>query len=200
MFRIKVGGIGEFRTALNRVARTMDPAKIRRNVRTIGRAALSTVRENTPGRGTLRDGWLLNFSESKSQRSTTYRFRITNRLANKPTFYISAYDKKRRPKLNADGSPVKWKQVIRYLDEGTRPHDIYPRRYKFLIFNVKQPRRNPVTGRFQSGESTVFAKHVRHPGTVAYGMLSKTREELRQLAESAVRVQRREVIDAWRRK
>lgn len=41
--------------------------------------------------------------------------------------------------------------IWRYGDDGTKPHDIYPRRRRRL--------------RFVTGGQVVFARHVRHPGT-----------------------------------
>lgn len=201
VFRIKVGGIGEFRAALDRVAAATSPTKIKRNVRTIGEHALIEVRQKTPGNGTLRDAWLVEFTERKTARGgVTARFNIRNRLANTTVYYWGAFDGKKRKKLHRDGTPVKWREVIGYLDEGTPPHEIRPFRYKFLIFNVKQAPRNAATGRFQKTKALVFAKHVHHPGTAAYGMLTDTREALRTLAEAATRQQARAVIDAWRKR
>mgnify|MGYP003387344385 CR=1 FL=1 len=201
MFKIKVGGIGTFRAALDRVAAAMSPEKNRRNVRTIGEHALIEVRQKTPGKGTLREAWFVEFTERKTARGgVTARFVISNRLANKTVYYYGAFDGKKRKKLHHDGSPVKWREVIGYLDEGTAPHEIRPFRYKFLVFRVKQAPRNVQTGRFQRTSAIVFAKHVHHPGTAAYGMLTDTREALRTLAEAATRTQKRAVIDAWRKR
>ena len=52
--------------------------------------------------------------------------------------------------------------VIRYLDEGTRPHPILPRRARVLRFHAQ--------GR------VVFARRVQHPGTPALNLLARLRE------------------------
>ena len=50
-----------------------------------------------------------------------------------------------------------------YVDQGTRPHMIFPRYAKALKFEV-------------AGQ-TIFAKYVNHPGTTGYHFIEKTVEE-----------------------
>lgn len=198
MFKITINGLGSMRRALDAVTAEMSPEKARRNVKTVGEFAIGQVRSRTPGKGTLRNAWDIAYHD-RVLPGGGFRigFDISNRIAGDGTSYKSAFSGKIKPKLHADGSRVLWSDVIGYLDEGTRPHVIRPLRYDVLIFFVKQPRRNPKTGRFQKVKALVFAKEVHHPGTTAYGMLTKTRQELEQIAEAAVRNQRRAVINAW---
>jgi hypothetical protein len=78
-----------------------------------------------------------------------------------------------------------------YLEYGTRPHDIRPRRRKALRFAAKgQPVR--LTGAPKKGSAVVFAKVVRHPGTQPYPFM-------RPSAERAIRDEDLAgiVINAW---
>lgn len=63
--------------------------------------------------------------------------------------------------------------VYRYVDEGTRPHSIKPKRAKILRFQTGyRPKTRPRVLRSASGGATgpaVFAKQVQHPGTRARG-------------------------------
>jgi len=50
-----------------------------------------------------------------------------------------------------------------YVDQGTRPHMIFPRYAKALKFEV--------------GGQTIFSKYVSHPGTAGYHFIEQTVEE-----------------------
>lgn len=72
-----------------------------------------------------------------------------------------------------------------WLDEGTRPHVIRPRRAKRLRFQRGGFRAKTSVGKFESGAGkpasgpVIFSKGVRHPGTKARGwaaLLSKRRQ------------------------
>lgn len=62
-------------------------------------------------------------------------------------------------------------QVYKWVDEGTPPHDIYPKNKKLLRFGLN-PVAKTVPGNILSragrpGSPMVFARKVRHPGTKA---------------------------------
>ena len=50
-----------------------------------------------------------------------------------------------------------------YIEAGTRPHTIYPRRGKYLVFQA-------------ADGTTVFARKVNHPGTAAHHVLQRALE------------------------
>ena len=60
-----------------------------------------------------------------------------------------------------------------YVDQGTRPHVILPRRASAL--------------RFETAEGVVFARRVKHPGTVPAHIVRRTAEALRLMLRDIVR-------------
>jgi len=74
-------------------------------------------------------------------------------------------------RIFADDTEVPY---FKYLEYGTRPHDIFPRYRKSL--------------KFDSGGKSIFAKRVHHPGTKAYAPFSfsieKNRESIIKRVES----------------
>lgn len=62
-------------------------------------------------------------------------------------------------------------EIYRYVDEGTRPHTIRPKRAKVLAFNAGHTAKTMpgVIGSRPGGPfgETVFAHEVKHPGTKA---------------------------------
>lgn len=77
-----------------------------------------------------------------------------------------------------------------YLEHGTRPHIIRPRRGKALRFAVGSANRR-LTGTPRNGAPVVFARFVRHPGTKAQPFLRPSVEVV------MARELERAVIDAW---
>ena len=68
-----------------------------------------------------------------------------------------------------------------YVERGTRPHMIYPRRARALRFEVRG--------------KTVFAKYVRHPGTEAKWIMRDSAEEA---LKEFRRILRRKVLELIR--
>lgn len=62
-------------------------------------------------------------------------------------------------------------EIYRYVDKGTRPHKIFPRRAKALRFwSIFIPKSQPNTltsGYGMIGGEQVYRKYVKHPGTKA---------------------------------
>lgn len=56
-----------------------------------------------------------------------------------------------------------------YVELGTKPHEIVPRRAKALRFAVGAGRR--LSGSPRSGAPVVFAKRVKHPGTKPHSFM-----------------------------
>lgn len=64
--------------------------------------------------------------------------------------------------------------IIVFFEEGTKPHEIVPKRKMFLHF-------------FTKGGAEVFTKHVSHPGTPAYQMIAKTEKQMDPLVNAYVK-------------
>lgn len=83
------------------------------------------------------------------------------------------------------------------VDGGTRPHDIYPKKGAGFKGPVRPGQGRKGRGSssgllvFQIGGRTIFARHVRHPGTTAYAFAGdayiKAEAVLLREAEEAVR-------------
>jgi hypothetical protein len=68
-----------------------------------------------------------------------------------------------------------------FLEKGTKPHVIRPKKGKFLRFAPGAG--STLGGRPRAGASVVFARKVNHPGTKAYPfLLPSGREALRQVS------------------
>lgn len=78
-----------------------------------------------------------------------------------------------------------------YLEEGTRAHDIRPRKAKVLAFAPNGTGR--LSGAPRKGGPVIFAKKVHHPGTKAYPFLGPAAHEA--LDEVGVKV----FVDEWNR-
>lgn len=74
----------------------------------------------------------------------------------------------------------------RYVDEGTRPHEILPRRAKVLAFGV--------------GGRTVFARRVRHPGTRPVRFMARGADQARSGQQAVFRRGLAQIVDALRRR
>lgn len=92
--------------------------------------------------------------------------------------------------VSASGATVTAGGAAIFLEQGTRPHIIRPRRARVLRFPAQGSART-LAGRARAGASVVFARLVRHPGTKPYPfMLPSGRKALEDIG-----VQR--FIDAW---
>lgn len=62
-------------------------------------------------------------------------------------------------------------EIWKFVDEGTKAHDIYPKRARHLMFSPGgRSKTSPgklTSGGGSKGSGIVFARHVRHPGTKA---------------------------------
>ncbi len=116
--------------------------RMRVSQRKIARWALDTVKIHTPkqhdGSTTIRDFWVMDGPAADS-RDRVVEFVIHNLYPNP--------------------------DVIRFFEEGTKPHEIRPKTAKFLHFTT-----------YEGDE--IFTKLVHHPGTPAYLMVLQTRSEL----------------------
>jgi hypothetical protein len=79
-----------------------------------------------------------------------------------------------------------------YVHEGTKPHDIRPRKAKVLAFPAAGS--GTLSGRVKKGGRVIFAKRVRHPGTKANPfMLRGARKAIADTGFAKL------VIDRWNR-
>lgn len=62
--------------------------------------------------------------------------------------------------------------VIVFFEGGTKPHDIRPKEAAALHFFIEG--------------SGIFSKHVHHPGTRAYWMIKKTRDEIEPIMDQYI--------------
>lgn len=88
------------------------------------------------------------------------------------------------------GAEVKAGGAAVYLESGTRPHVIRPRRKKMLRFAASAGGRR-LSGAPRRGADVVFARRVNHPGTKAYPFLGPAARE----AVGAVGV--KVLVDEW---
>lgn len=206
-------GTTDVKRGVEAMTKAMRPAVARRNFNRVLRFAQAEIKKRTPGSGKLREAWVVRSSFKASKDGWSFTGAVANRRADQRLFYTSAHDGKRRLKRKADDSPQRYRDIIPILDKGSKPHIILPRRYKFLIFAVKNPlvHFDPGSttgfrtsrGRFASEKdqtTTVYTKKVRHPGTKPYKLLSTPRKLLANLARAAVEETRGTIISAWTRK
>jgi hypothetical protein len=92
-------------------------------------------------------------------------------------------------------------KVFRYVDEGTRPHTIQPKRPGYpLRFRTNYHPKSTVAGPFGSvgsGTATgpvVFRPSVRHPGTQARDFTGFVRDDMARQAPAMVQAQLRRVL------
>jgi hypothetical protein len=88
------------------------------------------------------------------------------------------------------GEVVTENQIYKFVDQGTAPHDIYPKRARVLRFNSTfKPKTRPNVIGSSGGLSAppeVFAAHVHHPGTQARNFTKEiARRRARTLATFA---------------
>jgi len=102
------------------------------SVTTITELALEAAKKSTPGPGKLRGMWGL----TRWHRADFIRWTLRNSAADR----------------------AKGRDILGYLEFGTRPHVIMPKNAQAL--------------RFLIGNSPVFAKKVFHPGTKPYAMFA----------------------------
>lgn len=88
------------------------------------------------------------------------RRRYKNRTGN---LTAKAYARGVQANLTGGLAEMVWPvRYARFVDEGTAPHEIRPRRGAFL--------------RFQIGGQAIFARAVKHPGTKAYNFSGDAKE------------------------
>lgn len=94
--------------------------------------------------------------------------------------------------ITKSGAEVKAGGAAVFLERGTRPHIIRPRKGKFLRF---APKGSPVrlSGAPKVGSEVVFARKVNHPGTKAYPFMGPAAREA--LGDLGVKV----LVDGWDR-
>lgn len=85
----------------------------------------------------------------------------------KPTFTVDVSTKGQGPAVLVGTSD----EIYGYVNDGTKPHDIYPKKAKVLRFQSGYSAKTSpgVIGSSSGGASgpTMFSRHVRHPGTKA---------------------------------
>lgn len=190
---IKVSGVESVQQGLNDAIRALSPRAMSGNFRKIMKFARDEVAAKTPGKN-LKNGW-----EHEAKFKTTadggfqFRGRVFNRFAGQRLYYQAAVSGLIKAKRNANDTHQTYADIIPFLDEGTKPHRIFPRRYKNLVFRSSK---SPPPGD-PDISNVVFTKGVSHPGTKAYGMLTQTRGKLENLARTAVFDVRDQVIRAF---
>jgi hypothetical protein len=112
--------------------------------------------------GHLRDGWTVHTIGGKAKSRTPIMCTIYNKKTHKKTG-----EHKKSALLMSKSKGKKDYTVLEVLEYGSPPHTITPVDKKFLRF---------IGDRGQP----VFAKHVEHPGTVAYSMVRLTHEKMNQ--------------------
>ena len=79
-------------------------------------------------------------------------------------------------------------KIYGYVDEGTRPHIIRPKRAKALAFpSVFAPKTRPkslVSTAGKSGGATVFAQEVHHPGSKAREFSPQIKKKMEPVLET----------------
>lgn len=192
---LKLKGGKEALKAMQDVRKAAHPDAARASFRKMALYTLRRVRERTPGDGTLRGAWALDFNEVNRN---NLEWRIHNRLADQGVTYLST-DLTIKPKLRTFPSDEQqtWGEVIQILDAGGKPHEITPKRTTWLSWWASQPGRNPETGRFQRTEVAVFSKGVSHPGHKKYGMLTGTAKEIQRLIDATAEERKRSILAPW---
>lgn len=102
------------------------------------------------------------------------------------------------------------KSIWEYVDQGTRPHPITPKRARFLRFQwggpgsyvaktLPRPARTVSGGGRVVGGVTVYAKRVEHPGSEGRGFTQQIAEDIEpdflRVVENAFRATAREVSE-----
>lgn len=88
------------------------------------------------------------------------------------------------------GAEVKAGGAAIFLEMGTRPHVIRPKKGKFLRFAAKGSGVR-LSGAPRTGSKVVFAREVNHPGTKAYPFMRPAARDA--LGEIGAKV----MVDAW---
>jgi len=89
-----------------------------------------------------------------------------------------------------------YKNIWRYVDEGTKPHTIKPKNSKILKFRPNySPKTSPNPARYGGAGGSfgdwVFTKSVNHPGTEAREftkvIIADTKSDIKRVIENALR-------------
>lgn len=199
--KIKIQGIEAARGAIDRVLRAQNSRGVINNFNRVVRFALDEVKARTPvDTGRLRAGWVSSQRIRETKDGFIMRAKIVNNRADTRVFRRNPITGAYKLQRQADDSPLLWRQVIAFLDRGTRPHKIFPRRYGYLLIPFRRPGRNAITGRFQKRllvRRINAPDFVAHPGTKPYGMVTKTRELMQRLAFAAQDTQVEAMVTAW---
>lgn len=116
--------------------------------------------------------------------------KTTRTWKHKPIFRIAAKSTASEASVNVSTTD----KIYGYVDQGTRPHIIRPRRARFLNFSSKfKPKtkvRKITSTSGMTGKRDVFAKVVHHPGTeareFAQEIQAKWQPKLKTRIESAI--------------
>lgn len=107
---------------------------------------------------------------------------MTKDWKSKPEFKITITDT--RDRFSAVITPSgENADIFTFVDQGTRPHIIRPKRARTLVFRVKEPK----TKRTVESGGVVFATRVSHPGTKPQGLFEQAIEKIdfKELVENS---------------
>lgn len=197
-FKMKIVGLEKLAQNVDRLIEANSDRGVLRNIHTLAEFGVRRVRERTPGSGYLRSHWDATTIITRTANGVSARCVIANTLADKGVYYLSTDGTvKKKLQKYPSNAQQKYREVIGYLDGGTKSHFVAPKRKKFLSWWGTAPHRDSSSGEFSGGSNPTFSRGHFVRGIRPYGMLTKGAQDIRSLIESLRRDHTRNVIKAW---